>query len=80
MRLFPNPAHDNLKIQWDTPLQESTKAKVIDVTGKVIKEFSLERGDRYYELNTTPMKTGMYNIILTNQKGEYKMLKFAVTN
>lgn len=80
IKLFPNPAHDNLNIQWDIPLQEEAKAKVIDVTGKIIKEFRLERGDRYYELNTSSLKTGMYNLIFTNQKGEHKMMKFAVTN
>jgi hypothetical protein len=80
VKLFPNPAHDNLNIQWDMPLQEETKAKVIDVTGKIIKEFRLSEGDQGYELNTTSMKTGMYNLILTNEKGQYKMLKFAVTN
>lgn len=80
IKLYPNPAHDNLNIYWDIPLQEEAKAKVIDITGKIIKDFRLEKGQRFYELNTSSMKTGMYNLILTNQKGEHKMMKFAVTN
>jgi len=78
--LFPNPARDFLNIQWNTPLQQQAKAKVIDITGKIIKEFNLEKGEQYYELNTSPLKTGMYNLILSNQEGEQKRLKFAVTN
>ncbi|WMN12196.1 T9SS type A sorting domain-containing protein [Marivirga salinae] len=80
IRLYPNPAHDNLNIRWDIPLQQEAKAKVIDITGKIIKEFRLRRGESFYELNTSTLKTGMYNLILTNQKGEHKMMKFAVTN
>ena len=69
-----------MNIQWNTPLQQQAKAKVIDITGKIIKEFNLEKGEQYYELNTSPLKTGMYNLILSNQEGEQKRLKFAVTN
>jgi hypothetical protein len=80
IKLYPNPARDYLNVQWDIPLQEEAKAKVIDVTGKVIKEFKLERGNRFYNLKTSSLKTGMYNLILTNQQGEHKMMKFAVSN
>ena len=80
IKLYPNPARDYLNVQWDIPLQEEAKAKVIDVTGKVIKEFKLERGNRFYNLKTSSLKTGMYTLILTNQDGEHKMMKFAVTN
>ncbi|ADR22174.1 hypothetical protein MATR_01870 [Marivirga tractuosa] len=80
IELYPNPAHDFLKIQLDSPLQEEVKAKVIDVTGKTIIEFSLLQSQRYYEMKTSSLKTGMYNLILTNQNGERKMMKFAVTN
>jgi|GEM_PF-5830915 hypothetical protein len=79
-KLYPNPASTHLIINSSNLLFNDLNVKVIDLTGKIIEEIRLESGIINYELNTKNLKTGMYNLLITNEKGEHKMLKFAITN
>jgi hypothetical protein len=80
VQLYPNPARERLNLSFGNSLTEETALKVFDLTGKLIEEVKLEKGIRNYELNTQEFKTGMYNLLISNAKGEHKMLKFAVTH
>ncbi len=80
IQLYPNPAKSYLNISWSRVIDQELKVKVMDLTGKIIEEIAFVPGTFYYELNTQKLKTGMYNLLITNDKGEHKVLKFAVTN
>ncbi|WP_375579603.1 T9SS type A sorting domain-containing protein [Marivirga tractuosa] len=80
VQLYPNPAKEQLNLSFGNKLSEGVELKVFDLTGKLIEELKLDQGIFQYELNTQRFKTGMYNLLITNDKGEHKMLKFAITN
>lgn len=79
-QLYPNPAKSHLNISWSKLINSDLNVKVMDLTGKIIEEIKFVPGTYNYELSTQKLKTGMYNLLITNDKGEHKVMKFAVTN
>jgi hypothetical protein len=80
VQMYPNPAKEKLQLSFGSKLSGKVSLKVTDLTGKTIKELQLNAGTIKYEMNTRQLNTGMYNLLLKNEQGAYKMLKFAVTN
>jgi hypothetical protein len=79
-QLYPNPAKSHLNISWSRMINKNLNVKVMDLTGKIIEEIKFIPGTYNYEMNTQKLKTGMYNLLITNEKGEHRVMKFAVTN
>ncbi|WP_340152816.1 T9SS type A sorting domain-containing protein [uncultured Marivirga sp.] len=80
IQLYPNPAKSHLNMSWSRLINSDLNVKVMDLTGKIIEEIKFVQGSYNYELSTQKLKTGMYNLLITNDKGEHKVMKFAVTN
>jgi hypothetical protein len=80
IQIYPNPAREHLNLTLDQDNSEKLQLKVFDLTGKLIMEERVEPGVFQHEINTQKLKTGMYNLMITNEKGDHKILKFAVSH
>jgi len=80
IQIYPNPAKEQLNLIFENQLVEKVRLKIFDLTGKVIEEVELEQGTFKYELNTKHLKTGMYNLLISNNAGDHKVMKFAVVD
>ena len=72
LRVFPNPAQNQITIQWDNPAAKSTLL-VSDFVGKQVKAFTTEGNQA--QLDISNYKSGIYFITLTGG-GHYKTVKF----
>ncbi|MEP1489454.1 MAG: carbohydrate-binding protein [Algibacter sp.] len=72
INFYPNPVADALTIEM--PIGDYNQYTILDVSGKVIKEETIQNGLRKVELNVSDLSKGMY---LINLKGiESKTFKF----
>lgn len=78
--LYPNPARDQVTIKASGVLEDDITGKIVDLTGKVVKEFVLNRAINQIEIETSLLKSGIYSIRLTDKKGNYQLLKLAVAH
>ncbi|WP_452222230.1 alpha-amylase family glycosyl hydrolase [Lacinutrix salivirga] len=70
LNLFPNPAKHSFKIN-----QDLKSVKVLDISGKIVKEFN---GDfsKDYEYNIEKLSKGLYIIQTENNSGSFSNTKF----
>ncbi len=78
VKLFPNPASDFLNIQISTTTLKNARGRIINLSGKVIKEVHLESHESSYQIPTYNLPSGIY--FLQIQDGEGRMLtkKFVI--
>ena len=73
LRLSPNPATDNLQLQFDleqADLSRDVRMQIIDLTGSVVidREVGVVHGSNRLEISIGKLEQGMYLIRLTNGK------------
>ncbi|WMN07706.1 Ig-like domain-containing protein [Marivirga arenosa] len=78
VNLYPNPARDFVNLQFNSTLNEELSIRVYDMRGSELEAIKLPAGTTQHELSTQSFKTGMYHIIISNDKGAFKRLKFSV--
>lgn len=67
MNLFPNPAHEFITIN---NLQElNCTLSIIDITGKKIKQLTINDHTQTIQLSVTDIKPGVYQVYLENKNG-----------
>lgn len=66
--LSPNPAKDNLSIDFGTALGSSAKLSIIDMYGRTIREATVEQGKQVYAMPLHDVATGLY--LLRIKQGE----------
>jgi hypothetical protein len=66
--LSPNPAKDNLSIDFGTAVSDNVKLQVIDMYGRVVTTSEFTSGKQVYSLNLNTVAPGTYFVKL--QVGE----------
>lgn len=74
VKLFPNPATDNVTLTFDADLSNSS-LKVYDVTGKVVYITSTESAMNTIVIPVSNLNTGIYTIQMTSKEVNHS-LKF----
>lgn len=68
LKLYPNPAQEFILIDLMDAIfsDEKMNLKILDFSGRIIEEQSIQRGVRHLKINTTNYKAGLYYVELTN--------------
>lgn len=71
LSIFPNPVTEKLNIQFSSMSTDQLTAKVVDLSGKVIKQdnFNVYPGQNVFSIKTTSLPSGNYFLWLSNSKG-----------
>jgi hypothetical protein len=75
IKLYPNPAHESLQLQTKSPI---TAIKITDLSGKIVKEESLNLNNKSInQINIESLTQGMYILEAYNSSEKYtqKFLK-----
>ena len=80
LRAYPNPVNDYLYLEFAAGISTSTirSSSLVDVSGRVIGELSLEDGgDGLLGFSTKSLKTGMYFLRIST-RDTLHLIKFTV--
>ncbi len=69
VKLFPNPAHESLQIEWNTFQPE--KIEIIDFMGKSVLENTLGTNNLNTSIDVPNLARGMYLVKIVGKEGEY---------
>jgi Secretion system C-terminal sorting domain len=64
--LYPNPAHNMLKLHWDSPTEEKKQIQLIDASGKVCKTVYLQAGKNELDIPVQTLPDGQYWVRIGN--------------
>lgn len=78
LNFYPNPAKDQLNINFKEPIQSEMELKVIDVTNKTLHSFTMKKGNQFQQVDISHLATGSYWIIATNKDNQQGSLPFQV--
>lgn len=69
--IFPNPSHGDAFLNVSAVTETETKLVIVNNLGQVVKNtmVHLNTGANQVNLNTSDLSTGIYNVILSNDKG-----------
>lgn len=68
--VFPNPADDELMVDWSNADSDLTQLAIYDATGKVVLQQRVDKnGIREARLNVSQLAAGYYTIRLTTEQG-----------
>lgn len=76
--IYPNPAKDNMRISLTAPKAEKATLSILDMNGKTVHQasMSLISGDNNVSINISSLSNGIYNLRITTEAGEFKMVRF----
>lgn len=68
---YPNPAGEQITLEWSSFSVSETTIRIIDLTGRVMKEvFTItHEGDNHQSFDLSDLPAGMYSIILETKEG-----------
>ncbi|MDZ7742320.1 MAG: T9SS type A sorting domain-containing protein [Bacteroidota bacterium] len=66
--IYPNPARDELFIEFDRKLNESYTVRIMDLTGKSVAVYNETASNGLIRINISELKKGLYSIELSNQE------------
>ena len=77
LRLFPNPASENLRLQIKAKEEMDLQLQILDVTGQLMQQQKVEiqLGENQFKLDVDQLPPGMYFLRLWSQDGS-KTLRF----
>lgn len=67
---FNNPIQDQLRLRFNVELSENVEIRIMNLTGKIVFEGSLEPGSTEKTYNTEGLSKGIYLISLRSASGE----------
>jgi hypothetical protein len=70
LMLYPNPASENVTIEFNSLMSSTVKMELVDITGKTIKivNVSAISGDYKYTMNTVDIAKGIYFLKISFDK------------
>ncbi len=68
VKIFPNPAFDLIAIQAGSLVSHDLKINLIDISGKVVKNTTLNAGQSNAFFETQDLYNGIYTVILSDGK------------
>jgi CRISPR/Cas system-associated protein Cas7 (RAMP superfamily) len=77
-RIYPNPVQEQLNIEWTVPQDAEAKVSVVDLSGKVLEQFSFQKGYQIKSIKLSNLASGVYMLLfhLNNHKiGHEKIIK-----
>lgn len=78
LKVFPNPARDNIYIASDMPLASNSLLKVFDITGQMVinEVLNVNQGTYNYSVDLKSLQPGIYIISLISEGKTKKTGKF----
>jgi hypothetical protein len=64
VNLYPNPAKNQLNVEWEQPLKNIVNWKLLAISGKIMKEGKITAGRKKEKINVRGMHEGIYVLIL----------------
>jgi hypothetical protein len=64
VNLYPNPAKNQLNVEWKQPLKNIVNWKLLAISGKIMKEGKITAGRKKEKINVRGMHEGIYVLIL----------------
>ena len=69
MKLYPNPAREWVRIEFDGPIEADYNWKVVDLQGRTLRQGQLQAGEQALELqNLNEFAAGMYFFVVDDPK------------
>ncbi len=67
VELYPNPAHENVKLNVTSLVAENASVKVFNAEGKLVKELSIKLliGENTLDFNVDDLSSGLYNLTVS---------------
>lgn len=80
VKLFPNPASDNVNVELNLKENANITLSIVDNSGKIVytENASLLEGKSIQSLNTSSLKAGYYNVVITTENSVAKTIKLAI--
>jgi hypothetical protein len=72
IKLYPNPARDFVKVDWDSPVAGETTLKLVDAMGRELyqKNVTQTKGLNSTAISVEPMSKGIYFIQINKQRAK----------
>ncbi len=77
IRIFPNPAHEDLFLHIQNPPKENLNLQLMDVTGRVVHGQQLPAGTAFWNMPLALIPEGIYLLSVMNTKG-YRIDSFKI--
>ncbi len=71
LRVYPNPAKDNINIEYDNTSGAPDYLTIFDINGKVINNIPLEASSNILTLNISGYSPGVYIYRLNDESGKF---------
>lgn len=68
LKVYPNPANDQLNISFDNNFMGSTNIKLIDLTGKIVYSSVVNNGNQQQTLSVSEYSNGVYFLEISNEE------------
>ncbi len=80
VKLFPNPASDNVNVEMNLKENSNITLSIVDNSGKIVytENASLLAGKSIQSLNTSSLKAGYYNVVISTENSVAKTIKLAI--
>ena len=72
IKLFPNPANEELNVAFSKPLGYDTKARIFALNGKLIKEVSISANDQRTFIPLNGITSNLYVLEIDLEDGKYR--------
>lgn len=68
MRLFPNPAGNQLQVRWNGDAAQPTFLRILDLNGRLLQQQEMPAGILHHELPLLQLPKGLYFIQISQGK------------
>ncbi len=69
IKLYPNPASDQVTVRFPTVLTQITELVLIDITGQTVYKQTLYHGAQIHRLSLSQLPQGNYFLLISDQQG-----------
>lgn len=71
VNLYPNPATENVSLEYNATISGNHSISLVDVTGKLIytENFSAQKGNNLKQINLNGVEAGVYFITIADENG-----------
>jgi hypothetical protein len=79
--VFPNPAQNEINVEFTMNQNENVSFRIIDINGKVVRTLSpqtFSKGSHQLPLDITALPAGFYSVLIGSENTGVKAIKFAV--
>jgi len=77
IQLYPNPARQEVMVQWESPLENTGQLLLFDTYGRLLQRSPLQAGTSSYRLPLQAVEAGLY-VLRLRMDGEETSLKLIV--